>query len=198
MLKTKIRIGPNDDGQRMSLEDFDRAEGVEGYLYELNKGVIEVNDVPNPKHWYVLQEVRNQLIAYQLAHSELVHSVAGSNDAKILLGDHQSERHPDVSVYLTPPPEVDDVWSLWVPEIVVEIVSASSVKRDYQDKPPEYLDFGVMEYWIVDPLKQRMTALIRWRGTWKEKTYKPAQKYVTRQLPKFSLDLKRVFAAAAR
>jgi Uma2 family endonuclease len=57
------------------------------------------------------------------------------------------------------------VWSVWIPEIVVEVVSPSSAKRDYHDKPSEYLSFGIDEYWIVDPAKQRMTVNRRWRGS---------------------------------
>jgi Uma2 family endonuclease len=199
MLKTisrPTRIGPEDNGRRMSLDRFDRAQGHEGYIYELNKGIIEVTDVPHPRHFAQVQGIRNQLVVYQENHLNILHSVTSSNDSKILLADDQSERHPDLSIYLSPPPDVADVWSLWVPEIVIEVVSKSSAKRDYDDKPAEYLSFGVDEYWIIDSSKQQMTALVRWRGQWKEKIVKPSQKYSTRHLPGFSLDLKRVLAAA--
>ena len=199
MLKTisrPITIGPEDNGRRMSLDRFDQAKGREGHVYELNKGVIEVTDVPHPRHFAQGQETRDQLVSYRLSHPELVHSITGSNDSKILIAADQSERHPDLSVYLSPPPDVEDVWSLWVPEIVIEVVSKSSAKRDYEEKPAEYLSFGVDEYWIIDSPKQQMTALIRWRGQWKEKIVRPSQKSPTRHLPGFSLDLKRVLAAA--
>jgi hypothetical protein len=203
MLKTPVKqvrkpvaVGPEDHGRRMSLDRFDRAIAREGYRYELNKGVVEVSDVPDPRHLAQLQALRNQLIVYQEAHPEIVHSITGSNESKVLLAEDQSERHPDLSVYLAPPPEVDDVWSLWVPAIVIEVVSKSSLKRDYEDKPPEYLSFGVDEYWIVDSLKQQLTVMRRWRGQWKPTVVKPAQaKYTTPLLPGFALDLKRIFAA---
>jgi Uma2 family endonuclease len=201
MLKSLAKptvIGPSDEGRKMTLEQFDVACGQEGYLYELNKGVIEVTDVPHPRHFALLQEVRDQLVAYRLKHPDAVHSVMGSNESKILLATDQSERHPDISVYLSAPPDIEDVWSLWVPAIVVEVVSKSSAKRDYQEKPAEYLSFGIDEYWIVDGLKNRMTVLTRWRGQWKEKILRPPQKHATRHLPGFSLDLKRVFAPDRR
>lgn len=200
MLKTLRKraraVGPEDNGRRMSLDEFDRAIGREGYLYELNKRVIEVTDVPHPKHLAQVQEVRDQVVVYRLAHPDVIHTVAGSNESKILLAPDQSERHPDLSIYLGPPPEVGDVWSLWIPAIVVEVVSPSSIKRDYEDKPDEYLGFGIDEYWIVDAAKRQMTANVRWRGQWKPKVVKGSQKYTTRHLPGFTLDLKRVFAAA--
>ena len=190
-----LHIGPEDHGRHMSLDDFDKAIGREGSLYELNKGVIEVSDVPHPAHGLVMQAIRNQLTAYQLQHEGSIAYIGGGGDAKLLIGPAQSERHPDLSIYLSPPPDTKEVWSTWVPAIVVEIVSPSSSKRDYEEKPAEYFEFGVDEYWIVDPAKNKMAALYRWRGQWKEKTVKAPQKYATRHLPRFTLDLKRVMAA---
>jgi len=53
-----------------------------------------------------------------------------------------------------------------------------------------------LENSVVDASKQQMTAMVRWRGQWKQKAIKPTQKYTTRHLPGFTLDLKRVLAAA--
>jgi Uma2 family endonuclease len=198
MIKTsrkQIRIGPEDDGRRMSLDDFDKAIAAEGYLYELGRGVIEVSNVPQPKHARRLQEIRDQLVAYRIENPDRIYLIGGGAEAKLLIRSFESERHPDLSVYLTPPPEVSDVWSLWVPTIVIEIVSGRSGKRDYEDKPPEYLDFGVAEYWVIDAEKGQMTVLTRWGGQWKKKMVKPPQKYATHHLPGFTLDLKRVLAA---
>jgi hypothetical protein len=200
MIKTlprkQVRVGPADNGRRMSLDRFDRAIAQEGYLYELNKGIIEVSDVPEPKHALQVQEFRDTLVAYRLAHPNLVTLVAGSKEAKILLDKSQTERHPDVSVYVSPVPDTPDVWSLWVPAIVVEVVSKSSTDRDYKEKPDEYLQFGVAEYWIIDAFKRQMTVLVRWGGQWKKRIVRPPQKYETRQLPGFALDLKRVLSSA--
>src|SRR3954468_16229461 len=115
MLKTlrkPIHIGPDDHGRRMSLDRFQRATGREGHLYELNKGVIEVVDVPHPKHFAQVQELRDKLVAYRLCHRNIVHSLTGSNESKILLTTDQSERHPDLSIYFSPAPDGKDVWSL--------------------------------------------------------------------------------------
>lgn len=38
-----------------------------------------------------------------------------------------------------------------IPDIVVEILSPSTRKRDKRDKPRTYEKYGVPEYWIVDP-----------------------------------------------
>jgi Uma2 family endonuclease len=194
--RRKIHIGPEDHGRRMSLDDFDRAIGREGYIYELGRGVIEVSELPTPQHFGQVEELKDQFYRYKLGRKGIIYAIASSNEAKILLAAYESERHPDLSIYLGPPPEVD-FWSLWVPHIVIEVVSESSRKRDYEVKPSEYVEFGVDEYWIIDAAKKQMTVHVRWRGQWKTQIVKPPKKYSTRWLPGFSLDLKRVIAAAA-
>lgn len=42
------------------------------------------------------------------------------------------------------------------PNMIVEVVSDESVERDWRDKYFEYAAAGVDEYWIVDPLYQRV------------------------------------------
>jgi len=194
--RKQIQVGPQDHGRKMSLADFDKAIAQEGYLYELAKGVIEVSDVPHPSHLLQVQEIRDQLGAYRLEKRDVIFAISGSNESKILVESDQSERHPDISVYLTPPPDSKDVWSTWIPAVVVEVVSKSSIERDYEVKPGEYLAFGVDEYWIVDGLKMQMTANTRWRGRWKPRVLKPSQKYSPLCLPGFTLDLKRLFSVA--
>jgi Uma2 family endonuclease len=40
------------------------------------------------------------------------------------------------------------------PDMVVEIVSPESVSRDWREKYGEYEEFGIREYWIIDPQAQ--------------------------------------------
>jgi Uma2 family endonuclease len=195
--RKRIHIGPGDHGRRMSLDEFDHATVQDGYRYELAKGVIEVSEVPKLDHGRVVQEIRNQLVKYQIERPDVIHYLALSNDAKLLVNSTQSERHPDLFVYCSPAPDVEDPWSIWTPEIVIEVVSKSSRTRDYDEKPPDYLEVGVDEYWIVDAPKNLMTVLSRWRGQWKPTTVRPPKRYSTRWLPGFQLDVKRVIAAGA-
>jgi len=195
MLKTVIRVGPEDHGKRMSLADFDHAEVQEGYLYELGRGVIVVSDVPGLRHFGQLNNLRRQLNVYDVKHPDRIYAVAGGAECKLLLWNFESERHPDLSIYLKPPPHRRDVWSLWVPDIVIEIVSKSSVQRDYDEKREEYFSFGVREYWIVDADEQRVLVLRRWGRRWREIEVRPPDVYETRLLPGFKLDVAAIFNA---
>jgi Uma2 family endonuclease len=197
MSRTAITVGPHDQGRRMTLEEFENAEGLEGRLYELGRGVITVTDVPKPRHFVQVNAVRRQLSAYDLAHPGKIYGIATGSECKILLGKLQSERHPDLALYQTPPTlEEHEVWSTWVPEIVIEVVSPSSRDRDYGEKREEYLAFGVLEYWVVDADERRMIVHRRSRGNWSEPAIEPPGTYRTRLLPGLVLETVPIFLAA--
>jgi len=182
----------------MSLDEFEFAEGEKGYLYELSRGVVTVTDVPNPGHLLLMVAARNQFIAYELANPGRLFLVAGCMDCKIPLADLESERHPDIAIYkMAPPSEGEEVWSVWIPELVIEIVSPGSGHRDYEEKPEEYFRFGVKEYWIVDSRRQQMLVLRRLRGKWSSRTVVPGESYTTRLFPGLTFDLAAVFQAIA-
>lgn len=197
MPKTTIRIGPADHGQKMTLDEFEPIEVQEGYRYELGRGVIVVSEVPNPKHMLILNAIRDQFVVFKVAHPGLIHALASGGECKILVDDFQSERHPDLALYMTPLPTDDrTAWNIWVPELVVEVVSPGSEDRDYREKREEYLAFGVKEYWVVDPAKRSMLVLRRVRGRWSEQRFGPSDACETPLLPGFRFECGPVFEAA--
>jgi hypothetical protein len=197
MLKTAIKIGPADHGRAMSLVDFDHAEVQEGYLYELGRGVIVVSDVPKRRHLGQVLEIRKQLGAYQLANPNRIYAICSGSECKLLISRYESERHPDLAVYKTlPPEEGEDFWSTWIPELVIEVVSPGSELRDYQEKREEYLAFGVHEYWIVDADKEEILVLRRVGGRWRERIVRSPEIYQPGVLPGFQFACEPVFQAA--
>jgi Uma2 family endonuclease len=182
----------------MSLADFEHAEVVEGKLYELGRGVIVVSDVPNPPHLAQVSVIRRQLAMYDLTHPKRIHTIAGSGECKILVGDLESERHPDLAIYKSAPPtDTSDVWWSWVPDVVIEVVSLGSEHRDYVEKCEEYLRFGVSQYWIVDAERGEMLVHRRSAGRWIRRVVRPPEIYRTRLLPGFAFDLAAVLAAGS-
>ena len=197
MSSATIRISPADHGLRMSLDDFEAAEFEEGYRYELGRGVLDVSDVPLPKHLMVWCAINQQLIGYRLTHPDLTYAIGGGSECRLRIDALQSARHPDLAVYKTAPPsQGNEVWGLWVPELVVEVVSPSSVQRDYQEKREEYLAFGVIEYWIVDPKQTTILVLRRDRDQWSERSLSSDDNYETPLLPGLRLACGPIFEAA--
>jgi len=117
--------------------------------------------------------------------AELEDTAAEKDDAA---RQGKPERHPDVAVYKTPPPARDSsVWSIWVPEIVMEVVSPGGEHRDYVEKAEDYLHFGVGEYWIIDASRGVITVHRRSRGRWQKRELGKSDRYVTHLLPGFEL-----------
>jgi Uma2 family endonuclease len=57
------------------------------------------------------------------------------------------------------------------PSLVVEVVSPNQEKRDYRYKRTEYAARGIAEYWIVDPIQQRVTVLEWVEGLYEERVF---------------------------
>lgn len=197
MSPTLLRLGPQDHGRRLTLDEFDDAEVSEGFHFELGRGVVIVSEVPLPKHLAIVNKLRRQLAAYDLQHPERIWAIASGGECKLPLAEHDSERHPDLAVYLTEPPLQDSntVWSEWIPELVIEVVSAGSEDRDYVEKREEYLAFGVREYWIAHPDRREILILRRVRGQWTEQLLNVGDKYLSRVLPDFELIVGAIFGA---
>ena len=155
-----IRIGRQDHGRRMSLDDFDQVRISDGIRVELGRGIIEVSDIPLPPHLMVLDRLRRLLHAFEQRHPRQIWGMAAANDCKLPVAEYESERHPDLAVYLTEPPYQDSnaVWSEWIPELVIEVVSSGSETRDDTEKRDEYLAFGVREYWTFTPTAKKSSS----------------------------------------
>ena len=57
------------------------------------------------------------------------------------------------------------------PLLVVEVVSPNQENRDYRYKRSEYAARGITEYWIVDPIGQKVTVLEWVEGFYEEQVY---------------------------
>jgi Uma2 family endonuclease len=199
MLTTTSRIGPADRGRKMTLDEFADAHAAPGFHYELGRGVVNVVEVPNPSHARMQHAVLRQLYAYDAIHPGIIQLVGPSGSSKMLIEFFESERHPDVAVYKTPPPaENSSVWAIWIPELAIEIVSPDSRDRDYNEKAEEYLQFGVEEYWILDAAQDQMLVHRRAGNHWQMQTVKPPEIYSTHLFPELLFSCEAVFAAAAK
>ena len=196
MSRTATIVGPADNGRRMALEEFDHVETRPGYLYELARGVIVVSDIPGLPHMVQVDELRQALAVYRAQNPNQIRRILTGSECKILLGDLESERHPDIAVYKTPPPDDENVWAVWIPALVIEVVSPGSENRDYFEKREEYLAFGVREYWIVDAARGEIQVLRRVGRRWTERVVRPPATYQTKVLPGFTLSCETIFQAA--
>jgi len=198
LTKTKTMIGPRHHGRKMSLKAFEFTKVEDGYIYELARGYIVVSEVANFFHMRRVGLMRRRLDRYFDENPERIYEICGTMECKLVIPDWESERHPDIAVYLTAPkgPKDRTMWRTWIPDLAIEVVSEGSRDRDYTQKRDEYWTLGVKEYWIVDAELEQVIILKRGRTQWTEKTLGPADVCETKLLPGFKLPCKAIFEAA--
>lgn len=80
------------------------------------------------------------------------------------------------------------------PLLAVKVVSPESVKHDYRFKRSEYAALLIPEYWIVDPLEDKVTILLL-----VERFYDPHEftdeRIVSQTFPEFALTAEQVLQA---
>ncbi len=78
---------------------------------------------------------------------------------------------------------------------VVEIVSPSSKKTDYQAKEQEYRTIGIPEYWIVDLQQAKVIVLLLVDGCYESTEFKRTDSIVSRTFSQLNLTAEQVLAA---
>lgn len=78
------------------------------------------------------------------------------------------------------------------PRLVVEVVSPRQESRDYRYKRSEYAARGIAEYWIVDPMQQRVTVLEWVEGFYEERVYEGEAAILSPQLGQLDLTVTKV------
>jgi Uma2 family endonuclease len=121
---------------------------------------------------------------YRRAHPGVVLSYGGGSEFQLVLPGMITGRNPDLGVVLRGASR--DWRGRTGPALVAEVVSDSSVQRDYQTKREEYLAYGLLEYWIVDPLKRQVTVLTRRGDIWDETVFRDDQSIASLVLPGFA------------
>lgn len=192
-------VGPHSHGKRMSLGEFARAETEPGYLYELYRGVIVVMPIPGVPHERGKDAFRKALYAYDQAHPGRIDLLADGSGCAVRIPGRQTERHPDLAIYLSPPPVDDEqAWDFWTPDIVIEVVSEGGERRDYEEKREDYLQAGVRLYWIFDRRRRTATVLTRRGDQWDERKLDESGVLETPLLPGFRLKLSEVFSVVPK
>jgi Uma2 family endonuclease len=124
-------------------------------LIEFNDGHIEVLPMPSPRHQYIV------LFLYEL----LRRFVRQNKVGRVLVAplrvrvSRRKFREPDVVFLLAKNlgQERERYWD--GADLVMEVVSPDDPQRDLVTKRRDYAEAGVAEYWIVNPLDEKITVL---------------------------------------
>jgi Uma2 family endonuclease len=190
-----LKLTPELAGILLSPEEFDAIEDCdELYTYELVHGVLVVAPPPD-----VGERRPNDRLGYLLQAYQDHHPQGAALD--LTLPEHSlrtpdSRRRADRVIWTglgrIPDTRRDQ------PTIAIEFVSAGKrdVQRDYLTKRDEYLRAGVLEYWIVDRFRRRMTVVRGGTDAATELVIGEHETYTTPLLPGFELPLAQLLAVA--
>ena len=78
------------------------------------------------------------------------------------------------------------------PLLVVEVVSPNQASRDYRYKRSEYGARGIAEYWIVDPIAQKVTVLEWVEGFYDDRIYEGDNAIASSIFPELTLTASQV------
>jgi Uma2 family endonuclease len=84
------------------------------------------------------------------------------------------------------------------PDLVVEILSPGTRRRDLTVKRDLYARFGVQEYWIVDPVARTVEVLALTGAEFTSVPLRDDHMIQSRLLPKLNLGLEAVFEGVAK
>jgi len=78
--------------------------------------------------------------------------------------------------------------------LVVEVVSESSRAADYRAKQAEYCVLGIGEYWVVDPLEEKVSLLLLHEGWYDVLELKGSDPVSSKVFPKLELQAGEILA----
>jgi len=180
--------------KNLSFEEYLNYDDGLGFKYELVNGKLELMNPPNIEHFLIVNFIDTTLTAEikRLNSPWLCFREIG-----VRTGNNKS-RLPDLSVVmLEKAKELINSSAVFQspPLLTVEVVSPESVKRDYRYKRSEYAALGVPEYWIVDPLENKISVLFLEEGLYEDTVFTANQKIISRIFPELNITVEQVFNA---
>jgi len=139
------------EDRHISLDEFYRYREDSDQLLEYIDGMVFMTPSPSTKH----QRISGRL------HAQLFHLLDGSDcevfqapfDVELKSNHMEGTRIviPDLSIICDKTGFLENRY-VGVPSLIIEIISPSNQSHDLVFKLSLYMQFGVKEYWIVNPL----------------------------------------------
>jgi Uma2 family endonuclease len=125
----------------------------DGRRYELHDGEVVVVPAPFPRHQIAMLELEDRLRSYVQQHGGIV--LVSPLD---IVFNETNVLQPDIVVFTAARRHhvrLDEAIRV-APDVCVEVLSSGTVGHDRGRKLRMFERFGVQEYWIVDPLAERV------------------------------------------
>jgi len=153
-------MGPLAEKQKERYTYRDYLNWDDGERWELIDGVpYNMTPAPNRAHQKISGELFRQFANFLIGKPCLVY--AAPFDVRLpeedeSLSDISTVVQPDISV-VCDSAKLDDAGCVGAPDLIVEILSPSTARRDRKEKFIRYERAGVKKYWLVDPDSKTVT-----------------------------------------
>lgn len=162
-----------------------------GQLYEVLEGELLVTPPPGIEHQRLSRDLGFELLLHLRSNAagEVLNAPVG-----VRLSDN-NVFEPDLLIVLRQHADrISKQAVMGPPDLVVEILSPGTARRDLGPKRAAYERNGVTEYWIVDPHRESIEVLALSEGTYQRHGLFQQQDTLTsRVLPSLEIDLSRIF-----
>ncbi|WP_199250244.1 Uma2 family endonuclease [[Phormidium] sp. ETS-05] len=178
-----------------SFEDYLTYDDGTDNRYELVDGRLEIVNPPTIGHMLIAKFVVNILeaeiarlslpwLCFQEAGVRTGFRKSRLTDVCVVSREQARELVDKSAVFETPP------------VLVVEVVSPESVNRDYRYKRSEYAAVGIPEYWIIDPILNKVSGLRLDEGFYEEAVFTDNQSLVSQTFPELNLTVAQILAVS--
>ncbi|MBP0029339.1 Uma2 family endonuclease [Roseofilum reptotaenium CS-1145] len=159
----------------MSLEEFLNYDDGTDTVYQLEDGELVVMPPESDRN----QRIESFLFAYFLQIGILPHYLRMKTEV-VVSGLRPTVRVPDLLVLseegaqsLQGASRSTVSLEMSPPQLVVEVVSPGkeNANRDYRYKLSQYQSRGISEYWIVDPMEERITVFVLVEGLYESRGF---------------------------
>ena len=140
---------------KLTYQDYANMEGDE--RYELHDGELILVGSPNEDHQIASMKIGYRMFSF-VEENDLGQVFSAPYD--VLFSDTQVVQ-PDILFvsnereHIRTPANIQGS-----PDLIVEVLSPSSVRRDWSYKRDLYASYGVREYWIVDPVHRIVSVML--------------------------------------
>lgn len=181
----------------MTLEEYLNYDDGTDTRYELVNGEL----IPMPPESDLNHQIASFLFAHFLQIGIPYYCLRIGTQIAVS-GSRATARQPDLMVLsaeaataLTGASQAIIAHDMPPPLLVIEVVSPNQENRDYRHKRTEYAGRQIPEYWIVDPLTQKVTVLEWVDGLYEEQVYQDEVAIASHLFSSLSLTAAQVLAA---
>lgn len=128
-----------------NLPDDVRAELIDGYFYNMSP--------PNRRHQRILGLLFNQIFNHISENNGDCEVYPAPFAVNLFPERDNTYVEPDISV-ICDKDKLTDRGCAGAPDWIIEIISPGNPEHDYVRKLSLYMEAGVREYWIVNPIKE--------------------------------------------